>query len=56
MTVQCTEASTEVLELEDNGHMTFSTFIINIKYLHSGIKQSYILRLLFFAWQPPMNI
>jgi len=28
MTVQCTEASTEVLEQEDNEHMTFSTLII----------------------------
>jgi len=27
MTVQCAEASNEVLEREDNEHMPFSTFI-----------------------------
>jgi len=38
MTIQCTEASTEMLELEDNGHMTFSAFII---YYHKILTLRY---------------
>jgi hypothetical protein len=38
MTIQCTEASTEVLELKDNEHMTYSSFII---YYHKIITLRY---------------
>jgi len=38
MTVQCNEASIEVLELKDNEHMTYSSFII---YYHKIITLRY---------------
>jgi hypothetical protein len=47
MTVHGTEASTEVLEVEDNGHVAFSTFII---YYHKIINTQVLSKAISYVY------